>query len=196
MPFDPTYPPANALIDSAPLRDQFTSLKALIDAIVSVTGAQVLSTATLNPGQPATATVALVGSTLRFTFGIPRGNNGATGPQGPPFAGAVVDNVSTLDPNDPAYVNVNFDGNDVRFDFGIPRGFDGPEGPQGSDGPEGPQGPPGEVSLADLQNAIDGTSANSNGVDFLGMIVSDPPTQAEVQQIADKVDELISALRR
>ena len=30
--FDPTYPPTNALIESAPLRDQFNSLKALIDA--------------------------------------------------------------------------------------------------------------------------------------------------------------------
>ncbi len=33
MPFDPNYPPTNALIESAPLRDQFNSLKSLIDAI-------------------------------------------------------------------------------------------------------------------------------------------------------------------
>ncbi len=33
MPFDPTYPPANAEIESAPLRDQFNSLKTLIDAV-------------------------------------------------------------------------------------------------------------------------------------------------------------------
>ncbi len=31
--FDPNYPPTNALIESAPLRDQFNGLKALIDAI-------------------------------------------------------------------------------------------------------------------------------------------------------------------
>ena len=30
----------------------------------------------------------------------------------------------------------------------------------------------------------------------LGMTVSDPPTQWEMQQIANKLDELISALRR
>jgi hypothetical protein len=30
----------------------------------------------------------------------------------------------------------------------------------------------------------------------LGMAVSDPPTQAEVPQIADKLDDLILALRR
>ena len=40
------------------------------------------------------------------------------------------------------------------------------------------------------------TSANSNGVALLGQVVSDPPTQAEVQQIANKLDELVNALRR
>jgi len=28
------------------------------------------------------------------------------------------------------------------------------------------------------------------------LVASDPPTQSEVQQIADKLDELINALRR
>ena len=32
MPFDPTYPPTNALIESAPMREQFNGLKDLIDA--------------------------------------------------------------------------------------------------------------------------------------------------------------------
>lgn len=178
MPFDPTLPQAGTLIDADQMRSQLNGLKALIDAIVSVTGAQVQSTTTLNPGQPATATVTLVGNTLRFTFGIPRG---AQGLQGPPFANAVVDNVSTLNPGEPAYVNSWLDGNEVRFDFGIPRGEDGA---------------PGEVTQQALDDAIATTSANSDGVGFLGMVVSDPPTQSEVQQIADKVDELIAALRR
>ena len=55
---------------------------------------------------------------------------------------------------------------------------------------------PGEVSAANLAAAIDGTSGNSNGVATLGIASSDPPTQGEVQAIADKLDELISALRR
>ena len=175
MPFDPTLPAENAPLVSAVMRSQLTSLKALIDAIVSVTGAQVLSTTTLNPGQPANATVALVGSVLRFTFAIPQGL------QGPPFANAVVDSVTTLDPSEPATVNATLDGNEVRFEFGIPRGADGA---------------PGEVTQQALDDAIAGTSANSNAVNYLGIIVSDPPTQGEVQQIADKVDELINALRR
>ncbi|MDP1591648.1 MAG: hypothetical protein Q8M07_28080 [Prosthecobacter sp.] len=40
------------------------------------------------------------------------------------------------------------------------------------------------------------TSSNSNNVATLGMTVSDPPTQSEVQQIADKINELIVMLRR
>ena len=69
-------------------------------------------------------------------------------------------------------------------------------------------GPPGEVTQAqlsnDLANAVNQvmlitlpqTSANSNGVSTLGLTVSDPPTQAEVQSVANKLDELINALRR
>jgi hypothetical protein len=40
------------------------------------------------------------------------------------------------------------------------------------------------------------TSGNSNGVEFLSLGVSDPPSQGEVQTIADNLDELINALRR
>ena len=35
MPFDPTYPPANADIESAPLRDQFNSLNADIQTRIT-----------------------------------------------------------------------------------------------------------------------------------------------------------------
>jgi hypothetical protein len=49
---------------------------------------------------------------------------------------------------------------------------------------------------AALSSAIGGTSSNSNGVGNLSLGVSDPPTQGEVQAIADKLDELINALRR
>ena len=50
---------------------------------------------------------------------------------------------------------------------------------------------------AQLSGAIAGTSANSNGVASLSLsIANNPPQQSEVQPIADKVDELINALRR
>ncbi len=60
----------------------------------------------------------------------------------------------------------------------------------------GEPGEPGEVSLQQLQDANNGTSANSNAVDFLSLTVSDPPTESEVQSIVDKVNEVIGALRR
>ena len=163
---------------------------------------------TLDPWENATVAVNFDGSNVHFTFGIPRGNDGSNGvdgaqgppgsdgsegaqgppgnegAQGPPFAQAVVDGVTTLEPGENATVEVAFDGSQVHFSYGIPRGNDGNDGA------------PGEVSFQQLADAIATTSSNSNGVDTLGLAVSDPPTQAEVQQIADKLDELINALRR
>ena len=85
MPFDPTYPPTNALIESAPLRGQFNGLKDLIDALptgAGITGAVVDSVSTLPPGNLATATVSLVGSQLHFTFALPEGAGGLPGSPG------------------------------------------------------------------------------------------------------------------
>ncbi len=154
------------------------------------------SVTTLNPGDAATVGVSFDGTNVRFTFGIPRGNDGSDGgqgpqgAQGPPFAQAVVDSVTTLNPGDNATVQTSFDGSNVHLQFGIPRGF------PGNDGGSGPQGSPGEVSNAQLNSAVNGTSNNSNAVSMLGMTVSDPPTQGEMQAIASKLDELILALRR
>lgn len=52
------------------------------------------------------------------------------------------------------------------------------------------------ATQAELAAALGSTSANSYAVGTLGMAVSDPPTQGEVQAIADKLDELINTLRR
>lgn len=114
----------------------------------------------------------------------PPGPQGVPGIQGPPFAQAVVDAVNTLPPGSPAAVTVNFDGSNVRFTFDIPRGSDGAPGP------------PGEVTTAALDAAIAGTSTNSNSVPLLNLNVSDPPTQGDVQSVANKLDELITTLRR
>jgi hypothetical protein len=83
MPFDPTYPPTNALIESAPLRAQFNGLKDLIDAIATLNAAVVDGVNTLPPGDPAAVFLSLTGSTMHFTFGIPQGDVGPQGQQGP-----------------------------------------------------------------------------------------------------------------
>ena len=197
--FDPTKPQSNTTATAAEMRGQLTSLKALIDAIVSLTDAQIDSVTTLLPGETATVGLTVIGNTLHFTFGLPQGQEGQVGqvgPQGPSFANAVIDAVTTLQPNDPATVLVSFDGANVHFNFGIPKGQPGDSGTNGSDGGPGPQGVPGEVSLAQLTTAINTTSTNSNDVALLGLVVSDPPSQAEMQSLANKVDELITAMRR
>ena len=198
--FDPTIPATNAEATSAMFRGQFQGLKALIDAVSGVTSAVVDSVTTLSPGSPAVVSVSVSSGTLHLSFELPRGNDGPTGapgtngsdgaqgPQGPPFANAVVDNVTTLNPGEAATVGVIFDGSNVRFNFGLPRGNDGA------------MGLPGEVSQVDLNNAqlntLSQTSNNTNAVATLGLSVSDPPSQSELQSVANKLDELIQALRR
>lgn len=138
MPFNPTIPQENTPIDAAPMREQFNSLKALIDAIVTVTAAQVDGVSTLPAGSAATVTASVTGSTLHFTFEIP----------------------------------------------------------QGAEGPAGAPGTPGEVSLSQLNNAISGTSSNSNGVNLLALSADGSYNQSQMQDLINKVDELIGALRR
>jgi hypothetical protein len=159
---------------------------------------------TLDPGQPASVQTSFDGSNVRFTFGIPRGQDGANGSngndgaQGPAFAQAVVDNVTTLEPGQPASVQTSFDGNNVRFTFGIPRGSDGSNGTNGTDGTsggngsDGAQGPPGEVSLAMLNSAISGTSNNTNSVSTLDTGFAD----SDMESLRQKLNELIQAARR
>ena len=151
---------------------------------------------TVNPGDPAAVGVSFDGTNVRFTFDIPRGNDGSQGPagndggqgppgndgaQGPPFAQAIVDSVTTLDPGNPATVGVSFDGSNVRFTFGIPRGNDG------SNGSDGSQGPPGEISQAQLDSAISGTSANTNGVSTLDTGFADPDMEAMRQKLNEMI---------
>jgi hypothetical protein len=151
---------------------------------------------TVEPGTPAAVNVGFDGTNVRFTFDIPRGNDGNQGQQGndggqgspgndgaqgPPFAQAVVDGVTTLDPGQQATVQTSFDGSNVRFTFGIPRGSDG------SNGSDGSQGPPGDISQAQLDSAISGTSANTNGVSTLDTGFADPDMEAMRQKLNEMI---------
>ena len=183
MPFDPSLPAPNSPLQSQVIRDQLQALFVLINNIVSVSAAQVDGVNTLPAGTPAQVNVSVSGNTLHFTFELPQGQEGPMGQQGPPFAQAVVDAVNTVDPGTPAAVNVGFDGTNVRFTFDIPRGNDGNQGQQGA---------PGEVSQAQLDSAISGTSANTNGVSTLDNVFGDPASE----ELRNKLNELINALRR
>ncbi len=192
MPFDPSLPLPNSPLESQVVRDQLQALFNLINNIVTVTAAQVDSTDTLPQGTPANVNVSVSGGTLHFSFDIPQGQEGLpglVGPAGPAFAQAVVDSVTTLNPGDSATVGVSFDGTNVRFTFGIPRGNDGSNGGNGSDGG---QGPPGEISQAQLNSAISGTSHNTNGVSTLVTGFADP----DVEALRQKMNEMILNGRR
>ena len=197
MPYDPNLPQENTTADAVQMRSQLNGLKALIDAIVSITAAQIDSVTTVNPGDPATASVAVVGSTLGFSFGLPRGQEGVAGqngqdggpggvgPAGPPFADAVVDAVNTLPAGSPATVSLTFDGTLIHFVFNLPIG------------PEGAQGVPGEVTSSALAMSISGTSSNSNAVPTLDTAFSnDPPTLADMETMRAAHNALVNALRR
>ncbi len=242
--YDPNLPAANTPNSSAQMRAQLNGLKALIDAVPTLTAAQVDSTNTLPQGSPAAASVSVIGNSLHFTFDIPQGQDGA---QGPPFAQAVVDSVTTLNPWESATVGVSFDGSNVRFNFAIPRGNDGSQGPPGGSGSDGGQGPqgiqgppfaqavvdsvttldpgqpatvqtnfdgsnvrftfgiprgndgsngndgaPGEVSQAQLNSAISGTSNNTNSISTLDSGFAD----ADLEALRQKLNEMILNGRR
>ena len=103
---------------------------------------------------------------------------GPPGPQGPAFSSVQIGSVTTGAPGSPASASVATFGNNVEISFVIP------------------EGQPGEVTTVELSNEIAGTARNPNTVAPLGLAVSDPPTQSEMQQIVAKLDELIAALTR
>ena len=153
-----------------------------------------------NPALPADGSL-IVAAELRSQFAglhdeiaaIPQGPEGPEGPQGPAFATVVVDGVDTLPPGNMASVTASITGNIVHLFFNIPAGI---------------QGLQGEVTQAQLSNDLVNnanatfntimplTSNNSNGVAELVLSASNPPTQAEVNQVIAKLNELILALRR
>jgi hypothetical protein len=161
----------------------FNGLKDLIDAILTVTAAQIDGVTTLLPIETASVRLSVIGNTLHFSFGNPRGDegvqgqngadgadgtngaDGAVGPPGPPFANAVVDAVNTLNPGDLATVSVTFDGVNVHFLYGIPRGNNGVDG---TDGAIGSQGPPFAQAVIDSVNTLPPGTPATVGVSFDG----------------------------
>jgi hypothetical protein len=96
----------------------------------------------------------------------------------PTITSAVVDNVNTLPAGDPATVVASLSGGVLHFSFGIPAG------------------PPGEVTQALLDGAIQTTSANSNSVNQLNATADLSYQSSQMQEVMNKLDELIWALRR
>jgi hypothetical protein len=96
MPYDPNLPIENTLIDAVQMRSQLTGLRDLINAVPTITAAQVVSVNTLPPGDPASVGVSISGSTLQFTFDIPAGESG---PPGEVTSGQLTDAINTTAQN-------------------------------------------------------------------------------------------------
>ena len=105
----------------------------------------------------------------------------------PTITGAVVDAVNTLPAGSPAQVSASVSGGVLHLSFGIPTGETGAPGPQGEPGP---------VNFGDLAAAIQTTSTNSNSVSTLNQQADGNYNFSQLQQVMDKGDELINALRR
>ena len=79
MPFNPTLPIDDSLVDAGELRSQFTGLDDKITAVSAVTGAQVDTTTTGSPGSSAAVSVQFTAGVLHFAFDVPQGQQGPTG---------------------------------------------------------------------------------------------------------------------
>jgi hypothetical protein len=211
MAFDPNQPANGSPLSSAVMRSQLNSLKILIDAVPAgppgPAGADGRGIAEVYDSGDGRAMVRMSDGTIYGPFTIasgppgPQGDRGDVGPVGP--EGRHV--VSVTDSGDGrVYVQMS-DGSSYGPFWAAsgPAGPQGPQGPAGNDGATGPQGPPGEAGevtteqmTSAINTAIGGTSANTNSIMLLNLTVSDPPTQSEMQSIASKLDELITALRR
>jgi hypothetical protein len=77
--FDPNIPQAGTEIDAVQMRSQLNGLKDLIDAVPTITSAQVDAVNTLPAGNPATADASVTSGVLHLTFGIPEGQSGPPG---------------------------------------------------------------------------------------------------------------------
>ena len=111
-------------------------------------------------------------------------------------ASAAVLQVLTGPPGTPASATAVLTGGALHFTFTLPEGA------------PGAPGPPGEVTQAQLSNDLVNTqnaavltvlpltSNNTNAVGTEPGSISDPPTQAEVTALRDKLNDLILALRR
>ncbi len=102
-------------------------------------------------------------------------------------AKALVEFVANAHDADAQWVNVSFDGTNVHFTFGIP---------QGAQGIQGYQGPPGEVTTSQLDTAIATTAQNPTSVSPLSQTADGTYNPTQMQQVMDKLDELLAAAKR
>ena len=101
----------------------------------------------------------------------------------PTITSAVVDAVDTLPPNESATVSVHVTGGVLHLTFGIP---------QGEQGTQGPAGPVTEQMLAD---GLDTRAHSVAGLSTLDLTADGEYQPSQLQDVANKVDQLIILLQ-
>lgn len=99
---------------------------------------------------------------------------------------AEVDAVVTLPPGSSATVAVSLTGTVLHFSFGLP---------QGEAGPPGDAGPAGEVTAQQLADAVETRAHAVHGVDPLALTAEAEYSPTQVQDIANKVDEILNVMK-
>ena len=171
MSFNPNLPLDDSLMVAGEMRNQFNGLKTLIDEVPAGPQGPV---GPMGPAGPEGAAGPQGPEGPQGPSGGPPGPEGPMGPQGaegPPGAQGAPGEAGAVGPQ------------------GVP-------GPQGPEGQQGPQGPTGDVSAAQLNDAIAGTARNPTGSGPFGGGFSDPPTQAELVAFAAWVEAVRQALLR
>ena len=79
MPYDPSLPAAGSPLQSQVIRDQFHGIKDLIDAVPTITAAQVDVVNTVGAGQSAAVSTSIAANVLHLSFDIPQGPQGPSG---------------------------------------------------------------------------------------------------------------------
>ena len=136
-----------------------TESQAARDAILNM----IVEAITLESGLPATVDKSLVDSVYKLTFGLPRGEKGATGATGP----ANMLEIGTVTKGTEAAATITGSAPNQTLNLVLPKGDKGDKGATGETGATGPQGPQGEQGERGEQGpqGIQGnTGATGNGI--------------------------------
>jgi len=117
---------------------------------------------TTAPGTDADVDVTHVGNAVGFAFGVPRGDKGDTGDEGPPNV-LSIGTVTTEAPGDPATAEITGTSPAQVLNLGIPEGDKGDKGDQGDPGPTT------DLSVGTVTTGAPGSSASA-------AITGTPPT--------------------
>jgi len=168
--FDPNHPQNGDEIEADLLRNNFNALNEKIDAIPSgPAGPEGRHVVNVRDNGDGRAVVEMSDGSSYGPFWVssgPPGSNGSNGADGR--------SITQVRDNGDGTLSVDMSDGSTYGPFAMPAG---------------PQGPPGEVSAQQLSDAIAGTSANTNAVEWLA-------ADADLPTVVAKINELLTALRR